>query len=70
MVELIKRRKSAQDLLDEKVAAYWQLFLLQNASPKPDPDGSFFLGEVGSAPEKNWTKVTPYSLAQPKEATE
>jgi hypothetical protein len=56
--------KSEQELHDEKVRAYWALFLLQNANPKPDLDGSFYLGEVGSAPEKNWQRLTPYSLAE------
>ena len=68
MVELVKRPKTAQELHDERVAAMWALFLLQNANPKPDPDGSFYLGEVGSAPEKNWHRLTPHSLAVPEKS--
>jgi hypothetical protein len=48
------------------VEAMYLLFLLQNADSKPDLDGSFYLGDISNPAEKNWTKVTPYSLAQPK----
>jgi hypothetical protein len=68
MVSIVKvEHKTAQELHDERVAAMWALFLLQNANPKPELDGSFYLGTISNPAEKNWTKVTPYSLAQPKD---
>jgi hypothetical protein len=50
------------------VAAMFLMWARAPRDPKPDLDGSFNLGEIGSAPEKTWTKATPYSLSQPKES--
>jgi hypothetical protein len=33
---------------------------------EPDVDGCFDLGDIGSAREKNWERLTPYSLAKGK----
>ena len=33
------------------------------SKPTPDVDGFCELGEIGSARETNWSRVTPYSLA-------
>jgi hypothetical protein len=64
---IIKRPKTAEELREERIASMWALFLLQNANPKPALDGSFFLGDISNPAEKNWTKMTPYSLARPKD---
>jgi hypothetical protein len=45
------------------------LFLMYARAPRkaaPDEAGFYSLGEVGRAPEKTWTKATPYSISQPK----
>ena len=67
MNAITKRPKTAEELREERIASMWALFLLQNANPKPELDGSFFLGDISNPAEKNWTKATPYSLAQPKD---
>ena len=51
---------------DAYVTAMWLLFLRTPCQQKPNSDGSWSLGDVGEAPEKSWTKATPYSLARPK----
>ncbi len=51
---------------DAFVSAMWLIFLRTPANPDPDlEDGFFELGEVGEAREKNFSRTTPYSLAQP-----
>lgn len=45
----------------------WSMFLMYARAPKaaaPSPDGFFSLGEIGTAPEKDWTRMTPYSIAR------
>jgi hypothetical protein len=47
----------------------WAYFLMYARAPRkaaPDEAGFYSLGEVGRAPEKTWTKATPYSISQPK----
>jgi len=60
---IIVRREPKRDH-DAYVLAMWIRFLLAPNETKPDIDGAFDLGEVGSAHEKNWTKATPYSVAR------
>lgn len=43
------------------------MFLMFARAPKkatPDVDGSYSLGEIGTAPEKAWSRLTPYSIAR------
>jgi len=54
--------------IDAHILAMFLMWARAPRTPNADVDGHFDLGEVGSAPEKNWTKVTPYSLAQQKES--
>ena len=49
---------------DALIQAYWLMFLCAPARPTPEPDGFYSLGEIGEAPEKSWTKATPYSIAR------
>jgi hypothetical protein len=49
---------------DALIEAYWIMFLRTPARPKPEPDGFFTLGEIGEAKEKDWERLTPYSLAK------
>jgi hypothetical protein len=53
---------------DTFVSAMFLIWARAPRNPNPDLDGSFNLGEIGAAPEKSWTKATPYSLSQPKES--
>lgn len=42
------------------------MFLMFARAPRqadPDVDGFYSLGEIGQAPEKNWSRLTPYSPA-------
>ena len=66
MSNLVKRVKSARELHDQKVRAYWALFLMQNANPHPDLDGSFYLGEITDPKivEQRVLRDTPYSTAR------
>ncbi len=66
MLELAKRKKSAKERHDEKVRAYWALFLLQNAAEKPSADGSHFLGNIENPKllEQKINRDTPYSPAR------
>ena len=67
MNAIIKRPKTAEEVREERIASMWALFVLQNANPKPELDGSFFLGDISNPAEKNWTKATPYSVAEQRE---
>lgn len=49
--------------LDAHILAMFLLWAKAPRKAEPDADGFYSLGE---APEKTWTKATPYSLAQPK----
>jgi len=49
---------------EEFVNAMWALFLIQNANPNPDIDGMFDLGVISDARPNQWTRLTPYSIAQ------
>jgi hypothetical protein len=51
---------------DAFIRAMWLLYCRTPKKAAPEADGSFFLGEVGEAPEKSWVRLTPYSLAVPK----
>ena len=51
---------------DAYIAAMWILFLAAPAKPNPEPDGFFTLGEIGQDREKEWERLTPYSLAKPR----
>jgi len=46
----------------------WLVFLLQSNNPNPDIDGMYDLRTMNDAPNRNWTKPTPYSPAQAKHA--
>lgn len=51
---------------DSFVLAMFLLWAKAPRTPDPDLDGMYDLSEIGSAPDKTWTKATPYSLARPK----
>jgi hypothetical protein len=55
-------------MMDERefdmfVMAMFFLWASRPRDPNPQPDGSYFIGEVGDAREKTWERLTPYSPA-------
>jgi len=65
--EAIVKRQQVKPDFDAFVAAMFLMFARAPRKPEPDVDGFFELGEIGDAPEKVWTRLTPYSIAR-KEA--
>ena len=53
----------------QQIEALWIMFLCTPASDKPDVDGMFDLGEVGEEACLAFTRMTPYSIAEPKHET-
>jgi len=49
---------------DAFVTAMWLMFARAPKKETPDLDGFYELGEIGEAPEKQWTRLTPYSVAR------
>ena len=49
---------------DPFLLAMWLMYCRTPKQEKPDLDGSYSLGEIGTAPEKEWTRLTPYSIAR------
>jgi hypothetical protein len=64
MANLIKvQRPTPQFDVDAFILSRWLMFL--RAPRQTAPGAPVDLGEIGAAPEKTWTRVTPYSLAKP-----
>ncbi len=54
---------------DDADAFLWAMFLLWASRPSKqdcEQDGSYFIGDVGEAPKKNWERLNPYAVATPK----
>jgi hypothetical protein len=49
---------------DAFLLAMFLMFARAPRNPNPDVDGSFNLGEIGQDREKDWERLTPYSLAR------
>jgi hypothetical protein len=63
-IQIRKGQRPAQPDFD---AFVWGMYLLWASRPSKqtiEPDGFYFIGDIEEAPTKNWTKATPYSLAQ------
>jgi hypothetical protein len=63
-LSIVPSRPTEPDF-DAFVTAMWLMFCRAPRNPNPDVDGMFELGETGEAPEKNFERLTPYSLAKP-----
>ena len=50
---------------DAQILMYWLMFC-RAPGHKTGPGEQIDLGEIGSTREKNWGRMTPYSLAQPE----
>jgi hypothetical protein len=62
---IIKRQSEPQSNFN---AFVWALFLLYASRPSkrnPEPDGSYFIGDVGEAAEPTFKRWSPYSIAEP-----
>ncbi len=46
------------------IAAMWMIFCCAPRKVKPEIDGSYWLGEIGQDREKDWERLTPYSIAR------
>jgi len=49
------------------IAAMWLLFLRMPAKHTPEIDGMFDLGEIGETAAMRFERMTPYSVALPKQ---
>jgi hypothetical protein len=63
MLEIVKMRPPV-DLREAYVLAMYLLWASRPSKRDCERDGSYFIGDVGEAPKKNWTKMTPYSPAR------
>jgi len=50
--------------LDSLLLAYFLMFAKCPRKAEPDIDGMYDLQEIGSAPEKDFERLTPYSIAR------
>ena len=50
--------------VDSLMLAYFLMFARAPRKETPDVDGSYSLGEIGADVEKNWSRLTPYSVAR------
>lgn len=53
----------------QQIEAFWIMFLRTPAHETPDTDGMFDLGEIHEAACLRFTRMTPYSVAEPKHET-
>jgi hypothetical protein len=53
------------DPLEVHIAAMWLMFL-RAPGRETAPGEPVDLGEIGQVREKDWTRLTPYSLAVPR----
>ena len=53
------------DAARDYIARMWELFLHCNAASAPDASGAYMIADdIGEVREKNWERMTPYSLAK------
>jgi hypothetical protein len=66
-MNIVKWHKPVPRLdVDAHILAMWLMFCRAPRRAESDVDGCFDLGDIGSATEKNWERLTPYSLAKGK----
>ncbi len=61
------RRLTPEELHERMILAYFLLWSSRPRDAKPDETGAYFIGEVSGAPEKSWSRMTPYSVAERRE---
>lgn len=65
------RTQTGRELMNytrQQIEALWIIFLRTPATDKPDANGMFDLGEIHEA-GLAFTRMTPYSVAEPKYET-
>ena len=62
-MEIVRVQKNPRDR-EAYIAAMWLMFL-RLPRKQTAPGEAVDLGEIGEAPEKNFERLTPYSLARP-----
>jgi hypothetical protein len=63
-MEIVKWQKPVPPPADAFILAMFLMFARAPRKAQPEIDGSYDLGEVGSDVEKNWSRLTPYSVAR------
>ena len=64
-VDLIKYQPpTPPPSVDALILAYWLMFCRAPRKAQPDETGAYSLGEIGADVEKNWSRLTPYSIAR------
>jgi hypothetical protein len=61
---IVRAPAKPRDWRDAYIRAMFLIFLRCPRKPEPEIDGFYSLGEIGEAPEKAWTRLTPYSIAR------
>ena len=61
----IMKRLSRGECDERYILAMWLMFL-RTPGRKTTPGEPVDLGEIGTVREKNWSRLSPYSIAQPK----
>jgi hypothetical protein len=51
---------------DRYILAMWLIYRSRPSTAEPDETGAYYVGDCGNVPEKNWTRLTPYSPAEPR----
>jgi hypothetical protein len=64
MKTIIKRQREPHFDFDAFVWAMWITFCSTPQKPGSDENGFYDLAEIGTVPDKNWSKASPYSPAQ------
>jgi hypothetical protein len=65
MIKALPPVEQSDDPRDTYIRMMWARFLLCPSSPT-GPGEVVDLGEIGECREKDWERLTPYSLAKPK----
>ena len=64
-MEIVKYQPSTPPpSVDGLLLAYFLMFARAPRNPEPDDTGAYSLGEIGSDVEKQWSRLTPYSIAR------
>jgi hypothetical protein len=54
--------------VDAHILAMWLMFCRAPRRAAADVDGFYDLSEIGADAEKNWSRLTPYSVARKESA--
>jgi hypothetical protein len=69
-MQIVKHQpdQNPDDPREAYIRAMFALYVQCPGRDTRDATGAYSLGEIGETAPKNWSKATPYSLAQPKES--